>query len=208
MRRNAALVSFSLLLGAASLSAAAPSVSAGDVSDLSGKHVLRRPDVGLAVDQPGLADLLAARLSKAAAPNGSGLEIRDVSYNGHLVLKRGARPDVERRVHPDELRLRLLPGLGVPAGQLPRGPHRHAAPLRLAGSTRADGVRRRRRYGCLHREPAELLRRCRDREVLPIRSSSRRSSRRAGTATRCAGSSIWTGGSSRSSDSPRSARSA
>ena len=53
------------------------------------------------------------RPADSSGTNGSGIEIRDVHYNGHLVLKRGHVPIVNVQYETGNLRRRepLLPGL-------------------------------------------------------------------------------------------------
>ena len=75
------------LLAFAAAGLASPLAAASPTCNLSGEHLMSWPTA-----QPGVADLLAAAARRAAGTNGSGLEIRNVYYNGHLVLKRGHVP--------------------------------------------------------------------------------------------------------------------
>jgi hypothetical protein len=91
MRTSAVLVSFALFLGAAFVCAAGPSVTEAAYPSCPGSTCYGVQTLTWPSPNP-VWQISWLRPCESSGTNGSGLEIRDVSCNGHLVLKRAHVP--------------------------------------------------------------------------------------------------------------------
>jgi hypothetical protein len=87
------LVGLGFAVAAAAL-LAAPSASAQPACNLSGEHLMSWPDANP------VWQFCWLRPQDSSGSRGSGLEIRDVYYNGHMVLKRGHVPMLNVQYNP------------------------------------------------------------------------------------------------------------